>query len=57
MQLKKVEAATLQQLDQELGTTVHMDTYESLAGLMYESENPEDENFYDFEGKVLVITR
>jgi hypothetical protein len=24
---------------------------------MYESENPEDENFYDFEGKVLVITR
>jgi hypothetical protein len=57
MKLRKAEIETLTQLDYELGTTVYMDTYESLSGLIYESENPEDENFYDFEGKVLVITR
>jgi len=55
MQLRKVEVATLGQLDYELGTTVHMDTYESLAGLVYESENPEDYNFYDSEGKILDL--
>jgi hypothetical protein len=55
MKLKKVEVATLGQLDYELGTTVHMDTYESLCGLIYESENPEDYNFYNFEGKILDL--
>jgi len=55
MQLKKVEAAQLAQLDQELGTTVHLDTYESLSGLIYESENTEDENFYNFEGKIIDL--
>lgn len=55
MKLRKVEVATLAQLDYELNTTVHMDTYESLAGLVYESENPEDENFYNFEGKILDL--
>jgi len=51
--MKKVEISTLQQLDHELKTTVHMDTYESLAGLVYESDDEEDENFYDSEGNVL----
>jgi len=55
MQLKKVEAVILQQLDYELGTTVHMDTYKSLAGLIYESDNAEDENFYNCEGKILDL--
>ena len=55
MKLRKVEVATLGQLDQELGTTVHMDTYESLAGLVYESENAEDENFYDSDGNILYF--
>jgi hypothetical protein len=53
MKLKKVEVATLGQLDHELNTTVHMDTYESLCGLVYESDNPDDENFYDSEGNIL----
>jgi hypothetical protein len=53
--MKKVEISTLQQLDYELGTTVYMDTYESLAGLVYESENAEDENFYGSEGNVLYF--
>ena len=55
MKLRKVEVSTLQQLDQELKTTVHMDAYGSLAGLIYESENLEDENFYDLEGKILDL--
>ncbi len=55
MKLRKVEVATLQQLDNQLNTTVHMDTYESLAGLVYESENVEDENFYDSEGNILYF--
>jgi len=32
-----------------------MDTYESLAGLIYESDNAEDENFYNCEGKILDL--
>jgi hypothetical protein len=55
MKLKKVEVATLAQLDYELNTTVHMDTYESLAGLVYESDNDEDYNFYDSDGNILYF--
>jgi uncharacterized protein YacL (UPF0231 family) len=55
MKLKKVEVATLAQLDHELGTTVYMDTYESLCGLIYESENEEDYNYYDSDGNVLYF--
>lgn len=50
---KKVEAETMQQLDKELNTSVYMNTYESMSGLIYESDDPEDENFYDSEGNVL----
>lgn len=53
MEKFKVEVATMQQLDKELNTSVYMNTYESLAGMIYESDNPEDENFYDSEGNVL----
>lgn len=51
--MKKVEVTLLQQLDHELNTSIHTDTYYSLSGLVYESDNPEDENFYDSEGNVI----
>lgn len=51
--MKKVEAVILQELDRELGTNIHMEIYQSLAGLVYESDDPEDYRFYDFDGNVI----
>jgi len=53
--MKKVEPAVMQQLDYELNTTVHMSTYERMAGLIYvpDDSESENENFYNSDGNVI----